>query len=194
MSRSTPPGASPRPDLLAVDSGWSTAPPAARSDETSAVNDVPSGRQRLSTKGRADGTLLGAAPPQLSAPDVPTARIPIGVHAGVAPARPAEVAVVEALPVPVAPQSRRLPPALPGSRLTPPPALPAEAAPALPATAAADESARSARSVGPQALGPLVAPSATPPRRLTEVFSLSEALRSRVRLASVELPLWSLLA
>ena len=199
MSGSTPPGAGKRPDLLAVDSGWSSAPPPAASDETSGVSDVPSGRQLLSKKAREHGTLLGVAPPQSSVHDVPTARIPIVVHAGVTPARPAEVAVVEALPVPVAPPSRRLPPALPTNGLVPEraplPTPPAEVAPVVTAAAEAASSVPlSTRSVSSPALGPLVAPRATPARRPAEVTSLSEALKSRVRLASVELPLWSLLA
>ena len=250
MSRSTPPRAlQPRnqasPD--AVDSGWSTAPPAANHDvnsahtahtvadereaeggtrgeerEDSAAPSTPSGLQRVAPRGRADGTLLGVAPPQSEALGVPKGRSPIVVHAGVAPtgamprslgqAPPAreelptapaiegpvldvhpEARQVEALPVPVAPPLRRQPPALPPAVGT------ASAAPAPHVTARSgdddddDDDDASVREPPPVLNAP-VAPAAVWRRPEATILGLGDAMKIQVRFAGAERPLWAILA
>jgi hypothetical protein len=62
-------------EQAAVDSGWSSLPPAP------AITDEASGVQSLSSKRRAEGTLLGVAPPRSPAA-LPARRNPVIVHAG----------------------------------------------------------------------------------------------------------------
>src|SRR5262245_4934962 len=65
-------------DALGLDSGWSSLPPAPT------TNEVPSGTQRLPSNRRAEGTLLGVAPPR--SPDAPPSRAnPVVVHSGLVP-------------------------------------------------------------------------------------------------------------
>jgi hypothetical protein len=196
MSRSTPPQAfQPRIEIEpnAIDSGWSAIPPAPSPQrvEESAFELAPterSGLKRLAPKGRADGTLLGVAPPQAETPSAPQPRSPVVVHAGVVPAEVvrgvADATVVEALPTPVAPAARRPPPAPPVEMVRTPPALPI--------TQQLDDAA-AVSAVQQPVLKALVAPDVATRQRDPQLPGVGAAMRARVRFAGMELQLWRVL-
>src|ERR1700750_3346625 len=92
MPKSTPPrGERPLSDADVVDSGWSTAPPARVVTEPDGAG-AQSGLQRLPSNHRAEGTLLGVAPPRSPA-SAPSRGNPVVVHAGVSKEAPLKAAV-----------------------------------------------------------------------------------------------------
>jgi hypothetical protein len=205
MSRSSPPSSNSAgvdaTDSGAIDSGWSSVPPAPSAPLALPVppTDVePSGLRRLPGKGRAEGTLLGVAPPQAHAPTLPLARSPIVVHSGVArphsaPAEPVaspprESRPPEALPIPLA---RRVRPA--------PPNLPAEPSRVTAAKAALTEVEVPVRadqipSFNPHVGAPVIIVPEHEIRVDVEAPSFGQALKNRVRFAGIALPLWRVLA
>lgn len=195
MPRSTPPSAFELPDKyapLAVDSGWSTVPPApARVLGTAAAtlvqDEQPSGLKRVPTKARAEGTLLGVAPPPPSAPNAAKARNPVVVHSGVAKPEAAPLPIAtEDLPVPVAPLSRR-PPPVPQTKPPVSDATPPLTKPRLVDREPATSWDRAQALTAPVAPGAVLSSRAVAP-------TLGEAMKSRVRFAGAEASLWSLQA
>ena len=226
---------------LSVDSGWSTVPPApaqvlgtpvaapTQDDQVPASDGngatpsspweadaaapqiEPSGPTRLLSRARADGTLLGVAPPPPAAPNAQKARSPVVVHSGVPKAEAAPLPVPtaplasardaataapndspdsagpEAPPIPVARLDRR-PPPIPSSEplasegtASPPPA------PRLVGAEAAVLMDRIPALTAPVAPGALRSSRAAAP-------TLGGAMKSRVRFAGAEVSLLSLLA
>jgi hypothetical protein len=185
LSRSSPPSSNSAgadgADSGAIDSGWSTVPPAPSAPlplPLPAPDVEPSGLRRLPSKARAEGTLLGVAP-QAHAPTQPLVRSPIVVHSGVArphsappdlvASPPSESRPPEALPIPLA---RRLRPA--------PPEVPVRAA--------------QVPSFHPHVGAPVII---VPEHEVgvdVEAPSFGQALKSRVRFAGIALPFWRVLA
>ncbi len=186
-------------DDAAVDSGWSSLPPAPSRPET------PSLTQRLSSKRRTEGTLLGVAPPRSLTDDAaPSRRNPVVVHAGVAAnaSEADEVASVtarDALPTPVEPAAAEM---LAVQQL-PVPVAPAAVAPPLPqpttTTRLVDESpepvpvyvaALPFAHEPAAALKPPVAPTATMAPIEPETTGVFQGLAIRVRVLGVRAALW----
>jgi hypothetical protein len=149
--------------------------------------------QQLAKKRRAEGTLLGVAPPQRSAPTAPSGRRPVVVHAGVAswekalaPApSPPPSTRVEAIPIPPIRKPAPVPAVLSTTSSAPELASISDARPA------SDEAVVV---VDPVPLKPPVAPAII--WSVPEVASrgIGEALAAHVRFAGAELPLWGFLA
>jgi hypothetical protein len=209
MSSSTPPDAFERPDHTdfdGVDSGWSAIPPAPTAEPSSRAPGFasspagPSSAQRLAQKARAEGTLLGVAPPQPAASTAGKARNPIVVHSGLAAPHqpriidelafepPPRANPIDALPVPVAPKVH--------------PVVASHLAERQPAVALVSPQLEPEMGVashvmlGVEPLKSPVAPGAATALRhdSIEAPGLGEALAGRVRFMGVELPLGSLVA
>ena len=217
MPRSTPPGALESPDdaeWLTIDSGWSTVPPGP-ADAASRKGKEP--QRARKKKSRAQGTLLGVAPPHSPAPGAPKGRSPIIVHSGVArgdataaltdaahppsaqhatsapgiveaPHIRAESSPAEAVAVVIPPKAQRRPPALP----TMP--LPAESERKAVRAAEQPSGTHNVSADPVNALGLHLAVGVVAARPQADVRSLGEAMTGRVQFAGAQLPLWLLMA